>query len=313
MLQSGGGQNANRLAKVCGVSRRTVFRDLEALRIAGVPLEFDAALDRYSIPSTYYLPPVNFTAAEALSLMVMAGEMGRNGQLPFFESAHAATLKLEGSLPPTLRDEVRDLSRSIRIRPNVISQLQSKQYYYQQLVDARRDRHVVRIKYDSKTEWEQIVTKLRPYHLLFSRHSWYVIGRSSLHREVRTFNLSRIVELTVLAERFRLPRGFSIERHLGNAWRLIPSPEADYHVLIRFQPLVAANVAEVHWHRTQRTEFQNDGSLLFRVTVSGLHEIVWWVLGYGDQAEVLQPLKLRRLVTQRAKNMLARYITKEAV
>lgn len=297
---------------MCGVSRRTVFRDLEALRVAGVPLEFDPALDRYSIPSTYYLPPVNFTAAEALSLMVMAGEMGRNGQLPFFESAHAATLKLEGSLPPALRDEVRDLSHAIQIRPNAVSKIAEKQGFYQQLVDARRNRRVVRIEYDSKTEWDVIVTKLRPYHLLYCRHSWYVIGRSSLHREVRTFNLSRIVSLEVLTERFGLPRGFSIERHLGNAWQLMPSPEADYRVLIRFQPLVAANVAEVHWHRTQQTEFQEDGSLLFRATVSGLNEIVWWVLGYGDQAEVLQPLKLRRLVTQRARNMLATYLNGDA-
>ena len=45
-------------------------------------------------------------------------------------------------------------------------------------------------------------------------------------------------------------------------------------------------MAEVQWHRTQRTAFLPDGSLEFRVTGSGLHEISWWILGYGDQAEV---------------------------
>jgi proteasome accessory factor B len=71
--------------------------------------------------------------------------------------------------------------------------------------------------------------------------------------------------------------------------------------------MVAQNVAEVSWHKTQRLEFQRDGSLIFEVDVSGLNEIVWWILGYGDQAEVLSPLKLRRLVAHRAKNMCRMY------
>jgi predicted DNA-binding transcriptional regulator YafY len=54
-------------------------------------------------------------------------------------------------------------------------------------------------------------------------------------------------------------------------------------------------------------KYLEDGSLEFRAKVSGLSEIVWWILGYGDQAEVLQPAKLRRLVAQRAENLVALY------
>jgi proteasome accessory factor B len=43
------------------------------------------------------------------------------------------------------------------------------------------------------------------------------------------------------------------------------------------------------------------------VTVSGLQEISWWILGYGDQAEVLKPPELRRLVAGHAARMLERY------
>jgi len=52
-----------------------------------------------------------------------------------------------------------------------------------------------------------------------------------------------------------------------------------------------------------------DGTLDFRVTVSGLNEISWWILGYGDQAEVIEPPKLRSLVAGRAKRMAAMYET----
>ena len=100
-----------------------------------------------------------------------------------------------------------------------------------------------------------------------------------------------------------------IERrtYLGNAWHLIPEPGADQDVTVRFAPLEARNVAEVVWHKTQRAEFNADGTLDFRVTVSGLREISWWILGYGDQAEVLEPSPLRELIATHAANLVTRY------
>lgn len=289
------------------MSRRTAFRDIEALRAAGVPVAFDEQRDRYSIPGTYFLPPINFTPAEALSLVALANELGRSDRLPFYEPAKRAAHKLEDSLPVALRQELKQLTRAIRIQPMPVSPLAAKEEIYQQLVDARARRRVVRIEYDSLTEWKRIQTKLRPYQLLFSRHSWYVIGRSSLHKEVRTFNLSRILSLEMLDEKFALSRGFRLERYLKNAWQLIPGDGADECVAIRFKPLVARNVGEVIWHKTQRLEFQPDGSLVFRAQVSGLHEIMWWILGYGDQAEVLEPRELREMVARRARGLVAVY------
>jgi predicted DNA-binding transcriptional regulator YafY len=272
-----------------------------------VPLTYDKVLDRYSIPSSYFLPPLNFTPAEALSLMALANELGRGDRLPFYAPALSAAMKLEGSLPPPLRAQFRDLRRSIRIRPSTYSRIYDREAFYQALIDARTNRSTVRVEYESNTECERITTKLRPYHLVFCRHSWYVIGRSSYHGEVRTFNLARITSLERLTERFAIPKGFSVERHFRNAWQMIPGHGSDQRVVIRFRPLVARNVAEVIWHKTQETKFEEDGSLLYRARVSGLSEIVWWVLGYGDQAEVLRPKKLRRLVAQRAKNMAIMY------
>jgi proteasome accessory factor B len=134
-----------------------------------------------------------------------------------------------------------------------------------------------------------------------------VIGRSSLHRGTRTFNVGRIVRLEPLDDPYEIPRGFSIDRYLRNAWHLIPEPGPDREVVVRFARKVAQNVAEVAWHKTQRLQFLPDGSLDFSVTVSGLSEIAWWILGYGDQAEVLQPPELRQIIVGHAVRMLQRY------
>ncbi len=284
-----------------------MFRDLDLLRQSGIPLNFNDNEQRYRIPGAYLLPPTNFTPEEALALLVLCHELGSGSGLPFLSPARTAAVKLESSLPARLRDQLREVAGVIHIQPPPTNPLNGCQTYYEQLLDAIGNRRSVRIQYDSLAEKKQIVTKLNPYRLFFSRRSWYVVGRSSIHRAKRTFHLGRIQRLEMLEDRFEIPRGFSIERYLGNAWHMIPEPGPDQEVVVRFSKLVAQNVAEVRWHRRQRLEYRQDGSLDFHVTVSGLNEISWWILGYGDQAEVRRPPALRELVAARARRMAEIY------
>lgn len=308
-LQSGRGSNAAALASELRVAPRTIFRDLETLREAGVPLVYDESEQRYRIPINYYLPPTNFTPHEALALLVLCYELGDATGLPFQAAARLAALKLESNLPARLRAYVHELADAVRIRLPQSGQSEGHESTYLHLLDAVAAHRAVRIGYHSLTEWQEISTKLLPYQLLFSRRSWYVVGRSSLHREVRTFNLLRITQFELLDETFKVPARFSMERYLRNAWHLIPEPGSDRRVVVRFEKLVAQNVAEVLWHKTQQLEWLPDGRLDFHVTVSGLSEIMWWVLGYGDQAEVLEPPELRDRIRERVGRLAERYAT----
>jgi len=76
---------------------------------------------------------------------------------------------------------------------------------------------------------------------------------------------------------------------------------------VRFRTLLDRNVADVVWHSTQEVQWLSDGSLDFRVTVSGLWEISWWIMGYGDQAEVIEPGELRDMIRQRAERVCELY------
>jgi len=306
-LQAGAGDNADGLAEASGVGRRTVFRDIEALKEAGVPVAFDHATKRYSLDGDYFLPPTNFTAEEALSIIGIATQFGRDETAPFYEPARRAAQKLEASLPADLRTQLQELTQAIHVRPPQHSKTDGENDFHQRLVDAQSTRRKVWLEYRSLTEWETIETVLRPYALMFNNRSWYVVGHSSVHKEVRTFHLGRIASLSLLDEKFSPPRGFSLEKHLGNAWRMIPGEGPDQQVHLRFEPMVARNVAEVRWHATQQTELQEDGSLDFRVTVSGLNEISWWILQYGDQVEVLEPTELRELIVNRINGMAKKY------
>lgn len=308
LLQAAGrGYDAESLAEACGVSRRTIFRDLDLLRNAGLQLWYDEEQRRYKMPGPRMLPPTSFTSSEALALITLCHEIGGRHALPFLSEARSAVMKLENALPIKLREQVQASAEAIQINMPPVNPLDDHQGIYDELVNAAASKRSVRIVYEAAIDEGRIQTRLNPYHLLFSRRSWYVIGRSSVHREVRTFNVGRIQRLELLEDTFEVPRNFSVERFLHNAWHLIPERGPDHQVVIRFDKLVAKNVAEVVWHKTQATEFTEEGDLIFRATVSGLNEISWWILGYGDRAEVINPPELRRVIAGHASRMSRLY------
>lgn len=301
LLQSGRTFNTRQLAELTGISRRQVFRDLKSLQDSGIPLLYDQQRQGYWLAASTYLPPTDLTLDETLSLLILANNLGRSeAGVPFQSAAQSAAAKLMGNLPGTLRGHLGDLAAAVDVRLDSHHPHLAGRSVYEQLLLALQDRCRVRIIYGSLFEGSELQTLLSPYRVFFRRRAWYVVGRSSVHRAVRTFHLGRIRTLEPTTDHYEIPARFSLDRYLGNAWHLVREPQSRADVVIRFQPKVASNVAEVAWHKTQSISWNPDGSLDFRVTVDGLSEIAWWILGYGDQAEVLAPAELRTIIAGHA-------------
>ena len=67
---------------------------------------------------------------------------------------------------------------------------------------------------------------------------------------------------------------------------------------------MAKNVSEVQWHSTQKVMLNEDGSAILEFRVDGIGEIAWWILGYGDQVQVLAPAALRKIVIKKAQALV---------
>ncbi len=132
----------------------------------------------------------------------------------------------------------------------------------------------------------------------------YVLGYSMPHKSIRTFMLNRIKDVKMLEKCFTDGGGFDLTEFLGRAWSMIPEGRL-YDIKLKFLPKVADNVTEVSWHSTQKLKRCEDGSAIVEFRVDGLGEIIWWILGYGDQVQVLAPALLRKKVIQTARNMIS--------
>jgi len=305
-LQTGRVKSAAELARECAVSRRTIYRDLVLIDRAGIPFFYDAGAGGYQMHPTGLLPPINLGLDEAMALVLLASELGRTGQLPLFQPARDAAAKIETSLPLALRASLGSVLPRMALRAGPTARHNALQETFRLVQRSAAKRESLDAVYISFHEAGQIRTRLDPYWLLFYERAWYVIGRSRRHDAVRTFKLGRFKDLQPTGETFDLPKGLTLEKHLGNAWRLMRGrPTSRVH--LKFSPLVGPNVAEVLWHPTQQVRWHDDGSVHFEATVDGLDEIVWWVLGYGPEVEVLSPPALRDRVASLARRMLAVY------
>ena len=305
-LQAGKSYTPGDLSEMFGTSRRTIFRDLKELQAIGVPYHYDIKTGGYTIEPEFFLPPANLNLREALSLLLLAHKVSNQVQMPFKRSALLAALKIENNLPAEIKQYCKTALRNISTGDNARAPVRQNVQFdkvFAQLQEAIAKKRKVNICYYPFFESGVVNIELCPYRLFYNNQKWHVLGRSSLHKSVRTFELNCIRELKTTKECFLEDEDFDVSEYLGRAWSMVPEGRI-YHVKLHFLPKVANNIAEVKWHNTQKVTRNSDGSAIVEFHVDGLSEITWWILGYGDQVQVTTPKALRERVLEVATNMI---------
>jgi proteasome accessory factor B len=213
-----------------------------------------------------------------------------------------AALKIESSLPAATRQHCNTVFCNISVRPEPQVQMDLLDEMFSSLQEAMVRKTTIKLHYDL-SDGKEVETDLEPYHLFYGDYGWYVIGKSSFHKSIRTFKLSSIKALEVLNKCFGDGHDFDIHEYFGKAWLMKPEGRL-YNIKLRFSPQVARTVAQVQWHRTQTVTKNNDGSAIIEFRVDGLGEITWWILSYGDQVQVLAPKILRENIAKIATNIM---------
>lgn len=288
------------LADRCGVDRRTIYRDLEALHDMGVPVWEHQG--HYGIERESYLSTVRVNLNEAVALYFAARLLSHHSDE---HNPHvvSALQKLAAGLPDTTISShlslVAERIRTRSLRTDYIRVLET-------ITRAWADRRKVAIRYRAASGdlTERVICT---YFLEVSRSepASYVIAYDDLRHALRTFKLERVVGAEALEETYAIPDSFDPYAYLASAWGVMD--EAEVEVRLRFSPVVAARVKESIWHHSQQVIDFEDGSCELIVRVGGIREMRSWVLGWGADVEVLAPDTLREEVRSHALRMLQQY------
>ncbi|QQE10806.1 YafY family transcriptional regulator [Planctomycetota bacterium] len=297
VLQNGRGNTVEELMDELGVSRRTLFRDLNMLEAAGVPYYHEKGVG-YKLSNEFYMPPISLTAAETLGLMILGKSAAAQRDKPMFASALSGIYKLISTMPEPMRSACGEMMSGVSIDVGAHGYGEGEVAHYTILHRCIDEQRMCRLRYKSPIEARGFWTNIKPYVLHYAARAWYLFGWSEKHGDVRVLKLARITDLEPLEDTFERPEGFTVSSVLDGAWALNPEGEK-YEVELLFKPMVATNIAETCWHPTQHIEMLDNGSCIARFTVNGLNEIAWWICGYADQVEVRKPEQLKQIVLDR--------------
>jgi proteasome accessory factor B len=302
------GLSAQDLADRIGVSKRTVYRDLMSMDSdAGLPIWQDAG--RYGLESGAFLPPLALTLHEATTLFLAARMLAKVSDEHDTELI-GALVKLAQIMPPVL-------AAHIEATVDVFSMTPPNPRFtqvFRVLAEGWAKQRVVQIEYDAGVyDASKPVrkTKVQPLAIEPSAltHALYLLAWDENRKARRTFKVERILSASLTPATFEPVEGYPAAVELARAWDVIADDEP-VSVAIRFSPAVAKRAAETRWHPSQELEEQPDGSLVWRATVAGMREIRIWIMGWGADAEVLEPAALREDVAAELGRAAGLYVRK---
>jgi predicted DNA-binding transcriptional regulator YafY len=290
------GATPDAIAGFVGMSRRTVYRDLQALEgEIGIPLWSDAG--KWGITAGAFLPPLRLTLDEAVAFF-LAARLTSQWADRYEPDMGAAFQKLAEILPPVVAQHLARTIDVLASRPPD----ERLTHHLRLLAKAWVERRVVELVYDPATyNPGRPARKARVHPYLIeassSTRALYLMGFDEERGAVRTFKLQRILDLSVTPEVFEAPDPRLVQESLTRAWGVIADQE-EVEVVLRFDASVAGQVTETSWHPTQSFERRPDGGVLWRCRVSGTIEIRRWILEWGASVEVLEPPELRDQVAE---------------
>jgi predicted DNA-binding transcriptional regulator YafY len=306
LIQGDQGWTAMRLAAEFRATERTIFRDLGVLKNVGIPIHHDPEKKCYQIRRDHFMQPIELTFDEALALVSLGQHVHRDEQIPFSGPALRALAKVRGQLPRPIQRELELVEGHMEVKLAASATQEGFHELYERVRQAISLRRCLRCLYESPGKGGGVHFQLKPYTLFFCQRAWYVVGFHGGRGEVRTLKLNRFADMELLDVPFVMPRDFSLQKHLGCAWRMMRGSKR-HEVELEFDASFAETIADTAWHATQSFEFLDGGALRFMCTVDGLEEILWWVLSMGSHCRVVGPPELADRVQQEATRMVSLY------
>ena len=205
LLQSAHATSSGELAVALGCSRRTVFRDISALRQSGVNVRFAREEAAYVATSSDALPTSHLNEGECVAVLVAALMSPLSQTEPFAGRVSQGVAKLMGKARPQVRRKVNVLLRSIAVDARQAALLDPQKEVFEKILEALCERRQVRIYYRLHGQQELHCTKISPYRLTPGERGWRLIARSSIHRGVVQFELSEIEKVEPTGDRYVIP------------------------------------------------------------------------------------------------------------
>ncbi len=306
-LQGGRFPNCRKMAAELEVSTKTIQRDIDFMRDQlNLPIQYDRLRFGFFFaePVTSF-PAMEVTAGELVALFVAQKALEQFRGAAFEKQLAAAFRKLTENLHDKISFPWSELDESISFHK--IGTTEADVEGFEEISRAVLQTRELAFDYRKLEAKRFERRKVQPYHLGSIENQWYVIGYDVGRRQLRTFALTRIRQPRMTKTRFERPADFSIEKHLGGAFRAFAGGPNRFTIRIEFEPVAGELIAERHWHSSQKLTPLEGGRVELSMELCSLREVERWILSWGARARVLEPPELIERLRKTTAAMAEKY------
>jgi predicted DNA-binding transcriptional regulator YafY len=307
------GVTIDELAALCGVTTRTIRRDLQALEEAGFPIFDDRTRDdgrtRWSLNGLAFKGlAAGLTLAELCALYFSRTLVESLAGTPFRDEVRSAFDKLGTALTPHMRQFLDQLPQVIAAKPDPLRRRTGDDGQAQQIVaralEATLHHRQAVLVYHSRSSDRTKRYLLHPYRLAYAQGGLYLLAYVPEYGEVRTFAVERIQELSLQEERFT-PVAELDDAAFPNSLGVHSGPAE--RVEIEFQQPVTDYVLARAWHQSQLITPAVDGTIHMTLDVCLDQALKGWIMSFGPFARVVAPESLAREIADQFEKSRALY------
>lgn len=172
---------------------------------------------------------------------------------------------------------------------------------FNSVFDSVRSLHTVEFGYRSISSQSYSRRKFDPYKVLCQKGSWYVIGWCHKHKRINVYSLSRMKDLVITDEIFKIQSSFNINKYIDPDFGIWLNDEKPKKIELVFSEDINTLILERTWHVNQKCKQMKDGSVYLSFMSNQMQEILHWVLSFGSHVTVLNPPELREQVKDEVK------------
>ena len=308
LLQAKGRMSAEALAAELEVSVRTIYRDIDQLSAAGVPVYADIGRNGgFALLDGWRTRLTGLTAPEARALF-LSGLPGPASELGLGDEVAAAELKLLAALPADWQSEATRMSSRFHLDPKGWFSTSPRPEFLKAVAEAVWTARRIVIKYDS---WTQVSERLvEPMGLVLKGGVWYLVARRE--SGMRTYRMSQIQALTPTDERFQRPADFDLPKHWQDS---TASFEREVYVAVarvRATRIGVSRLKDISHHcklaiDAQPLQFDAGGWAELDVPIEEERWATREMTRAGCEVEVLAPQSLRERMIEIATQMARSY------
>ena len=293
--------SVERLMAELEVSRRTILRDIDELKIYyNAPIEYDRINKGYYYSdNTYFVKNMMLTESEVFAVTGILPLMERYNNTPLKNTINKVYETLSQMLPNQVEVQS-SFTNDVEFIADPIPVIQEE--VFNAVFKATKLHKIMKYDYRSISSTEYKPHELYPYKIYNQKGDWYILGYSPKHQKFATFTLARMKNIE-LGDDFKPDPDYKKKVHIDPNFGIWNNESKPQKIELLFDKSINTYILERTWHKNQKCRQNPDGTVYLSFESNQIQETLYWTLRFGAAVTILNPPELKAMYKDEVKKM----------